>query len=416
MTLSLVRPFKGLRPKKEHIENFSCPPYDVLESDEVEKIVSQNPKSFLRVTRAEVDFKGEVDPHSDEVYKKAGENLKNFEEEGVLINDEKPSYYIYRETWKGKSQLGLFATVSVDEYDQGKIKKHELTRQDKEDDRTRHITLLGAQSGPVFLTFKSKDDIKKLLENLINESDKIADFVDENKVRQELWLINDENKVSEIKVAFESIDNLYIADGHHRAAAASRTRKIKKEENANHTGNEEYNYFLAAIFPDDELRVLDYNRVVKDLNGLSKEEFVSKVEEKFEIFDTSESPYSPKSLHEFGMYLDKKWYILKAKPEILDKTDPVKDLDVYILQEHLLAPILGIGDPRKDSRIHFLGGIRGVGALSNWVDTKDWGVAFSMHATPLKQLIDVADAGKIMPPKSTWFEPKLRSGLVVHKI
>jgi len=414
--LSLVRPFKGLRPKKEHIENFSCPPYDVLESDEVEKIVSKNPKSFLRVTRAEVDFKRDVDPHSDEVYKKAGENLKKFEDEGILINDEKPSYYIYRETWKDKSQLGLFATVSVDEYDQGKIKKHELTRQDKEDDRTRHITLLGAQSGPVFLTFKSNDDIKKLLKNSIDESAKIADFVDENEVRQELWLINDENKVSKIKSAFESIDNLYIADGHHRAAAASRTRKIKKEENSNHTGNEEYNYFLAAIFPDDELRVLDYNRVVKDLNGLSKEEFFSKVKEKFEISDAPESPYSPKSLHEFGMYLDKNWYILKAKPEIVDESDPVKVLDVYILQEHLLAATLGIGDPRKDSRIHFLGGIRGVGALSKWVDTKDWKIAFSMYATPLKQLIDVADAGKIMPPKSTWFEPKLRSGLVIHKI
>jgi uncharacterized protein (DUF1015 family) len=414
--LSLVRPFKGLRPKKEHIEDFSCPPYDVLESDEVEKIVSEHPNSFLRVTRAEVDFDKNIDAHSDEVYKKAGENLKNFEKEGILINDEKPSYYIYRETWKGESQLGLFATVSVDEYDQGKIKKHELTRQDKEDDRTRHITLLGAQSGPVFLTFKSKDEIKKLLEEFIDESSKIADFIDDNEVRHEMWLVNDGDKVEEIKKAFDNIDNLYIADGHHRAAAASRTRKIKMEENSNHTGNEEYNYFLAAIFPHDELRVLDYNRVVKDLNGLSKEDFISKVEDRFDIFDAEETPYSPKSLHEFGMYLNKKWYTLKAKPEIVDESDPVKALDVFILQEYLLAPILGIGDPRKDSRIHFLGGIRGVGALSDWIDSKDWGVAFSMHATPLTQLIDVADAGKIMPPKSTWFEPKLRSGLVVHKI
>jgi uncharacterized protein (DUF1015 family) len=414
--LSLVRPFKGLRPKKEYIEDFSCPPYDVLESDEVKKIVLEHPKSFLRVTRAEVDFDKNIDAHSDEVYKKAGENLKNFEKEGILINDEKPSYYIYRETWKGESQLGLFATVSVDEYDQGKIKKHELTRQDKEDDRTRHITLLGAQSGPVFLTFKSKDKIKKLLVKSIDESLKIADFIDDNEVRQEMWLVNDESKVEKIQKAFEEINSLYIADGHHRAAAASRTRKIKMEENSNHTGNEEYNYFLAAIFPHDELRVLDYNRVVKDLNGLSKEEFISKVEDKFDISDAEETPYSPKLLHEFGMYLDKKWHKLKAKPEIVDESDPVKALDVFILQEYLLSPILGIGDPRKDSRIHFLGGIRGVGALSNWIDSKDWGVAFSMHATPLTQLIDVADAGKIMPPKSTWFEPKLRSGLVVHKI
>ncbi|MGM0640046.1 MAG: DUF1015 domain-containing protein [Thermotogota bacterium] len=411
-----MRPFKGLRPKKEHIEEFSCPPYDVLESDEVEKIVSEHPNSFLRVTRAEVDFSDGTDPHSDEVYKKAGENLRKFEEEGILINDEKPSYYIYRETWKGKTQLGLFATVSVDEYDEGKIKKHELTREEKEDDRTRHITLLGAQSGPVFLTFKSKDEIKNLLENSINDTNKISDFIDDNEVRQELWLIDDENKVNEIKEAFKGIDNLYIADGHHRAAAASRTRKIKKDENSNHTGDEEYNYFLAAIFPHDELRVLDYNRVVKDLNGLSKDDFLASIKDKFEVQIAPESPYSPENIHNFGMYIDKEWYLLKAKDEIIDKNDPVKELDVYILQNHLLDPILNIKDPRKDSRIHFLGGIRGVGALSKWIDTKDWGVAFSMYPTPLEQLINVADAGKIMPPKSTWFEPKLRSGLVVHKI
>jgi len=414
--LSLVRPFKGLRPKKEHIEDFSCPPYDVLENDEVEKIVSKHPNSFLRVTRAEVDFNGSIDPHSDEVYKKAGENLKKFEEDGILINDEKPSYYIYRETWKGKTQLGLFATVSVDEYDEGKIKKHELTREEKEDDRTRHITLLGAQSGPVFLTFKSKDEIKKLLEESIDDSNKISDFIDENEVRQELWLINDEKTVNEIKESFENIDNLYIADGHHRAAAASRTRKIKKDENPNHTGNEEYNYFLAAIFPHDELRVLDYNRVVKDLNELSKEDFINSLKEKFDVEKAPKSPYSPEKIHEFGMYIGKEWYLLKAKNEIIDKNDPVKELDVYILQEYLLKSILAIEDPRKDPRIYFIGGIRGVEALENWVNNKNWEVAISMYPTPLEQLINVADAGKIMPPKSTWFEPKLRSGLVVHKI
>ncbi|BBE31889.1 hypothetical protein OSSY52_20300 [Tepiditoga spiralis] len=412
--MSIVRPFKGLRPTGEKVESFACPPYDVLEDSEVKEIVSKKPESFLKVTRAEVEFPEGTDPHSDEVYKRAGENLKNFEKEGIIFQDETPAYYLYRETWRGQSQTGLFATVSVDEYDKGLIKKHELTRQDKEDDRTRHITLLGAQSGPVFLTFKSKETIKNILSEMLEKYDKEYDLTDENEVRHELWVVNNEEDVKKIQESFSDIEKLYIADGHHRAAAASRTQKLMKEKNSNHVGNEEYNYFLAAIFPHDELRVLDYNRVVKDLNGLSKDEFIEKISENFEITETKETPYSPKELHTYGMYLDKKWYILK--PKTVDESDPVKALDVYILQNYLLDPILGIKNPRKDSRIHFLGGIRGIGVLEEWVDNKDWKVAFSMHPTPLEQLIDVADADKVMPPKSTWFEPKLRSGLVIHKI
>ena len=412
--MSIVRPFKGLRPTGEKVESFACPPYDVLEDSEVKEIVSKKPESFLKVTRAEVEFPEGTDPHSDEVYKKAGENLKNFEKKGIIFQDKAPAYYLYRETWRGQSQTGLFATVSVDEYDKGLIKKHELTRQDKEDDRTRHITLLGAQSGPVFLTFKSKESIKNVLSEMLVKYDKEYDLTDENEVRHELWVVNKEEDIKKIQEAFADIEKLYIADGHHRAAAASRTQKLMKEKNLNHTGNEEYNYFLAAIFPHDELRVLDYNRVVKDLNGLNKEDFIEKISESFEVIDANERPYSPKSLHTYGMYLDKKWYVLK--PKKVDESDPVKALDVYILQNYLLDPVLGIKNPRKDSRIHFLGGIRGIGVLEDWVDNKDWTVAFSMYPTPLEQLINVADADKVMPPKSTWFEPKLRSGLVIHKI
>ncbi|GAB6190149.1 DUF1015 family protein [Marinitoga arctica] len=414
--MSVIRPFKGLRPKNELVEEFSCPPYDVLEDEEVKEIVNKHPKSFLRVTRAEVDFEENVDPHSEIVYKKAKENLENFKKEGILIEEKEPALYIYRETWKGHSQTGIFATFSVDEYQKGLIKKHELTRQDKEDDRTKHIMILEAQTGPVFLTFKSKEEIKKLIKQGIEISEKIYDFTDEKEVYHELWVLTDKNLINSLEKAFEKVDALYIADGHHRAAAASRTKEILKSKNPLYTGNEEYNYFMAVVFPHDELKILDYNRVVKDLNGLSDEEFMKKVSKYFDVSESSNSPYSPKSRHEFGMYINKKWYSLKAKKDIIDENDPVKQLDVYILQNYLLDPILGIENPRKDPRIHFLGGIRGVKALEDWIDGKDWKVAFSMYPTSIEELMNVADANKTMPPKSTWFEPKLRSGLLIHEI
>ena len=414
--MSIIRPFKGLRPKNELVEEFSCPPYDVLEDEEVKEIVSKYPKSFLRVIRAEVDFNKEVDPHSEEVYKKAKENLDNFKKEGILIEEKEPALYIYRETWKGHSQTGIFATFSVDEYQKGLIKKHELTRQDKEDDRTKHIMILEAQTGPVFLTFKSKDEIKGLIEQGIEKSEKIYNFTDEKEVHHELWVLTDKTLINSLEKAFEKVDALYIADGHHRAAAASRAREILKSKNPLHTGNEEYNFFMAVVFPHDELKILDYNRVVKDLNELSDEEFMDKLSEHFEISEVDETPYSPKSKHEFGMYINKKWYSLKAKKEIIDENDPVKQLDVYILQNYVLDPILGIENPRKDPRIHFLGGIRGVKALEDWIEGKDWKVAFSMYPTSIEELMAVADANKTMPPKSTWFEPKLRSGLLIHEI
>ncbi|APT74974.1 hypothetical protein LN42_00075 [Marinitoga sp. 1137] len=414
--MSVIRPFKGLRPVENMVEEFSCPPYDVLEEEEVKEIVSKHPNSFLRVTRAEVEFNEDIDPHSEVVYKKAKENLDKFKETGVLMEEEKPALYLYRETWQGHSQTGIFATFSVDEYQKGLIKKHELTRQDKEDDRTKHIMILEAQTGPVFLTFKSKEEIKDLINKGIEAARKIYDFTDEKEVHHELWVLTDEELIEKLQKAFKSVEALYIADGHHRAAAASRTKEILKSKNPAHTGNEEYNFFMAVVFPHDELKILDYNRVVKDLNGLNDEEFMKKVEEKFEISEAPESPYKPKSRHEFGMYINKKWYVLKAKPEIVNENDPVEQLDVYILQNYLLDPILGIENPRKDPRIHFLGGIRGVKALEDWIDGKNWKVAFSMYPTSIEELMAVADDNKTMPPKSTWFEPKLRSGLLIHEI
>ncbi|WGS64762.1 DUF1015 domain-containing protein [Marinitoga aeolica] len=414
--MSIIRPFKGLRPRKDIVEEFSCPPYDVLEENEVKEIVSKHPNSFLRVTRAEVDFENEIDPHSEIVYKKAKENLDQFKKDGILIEEKEPALYLYRETWQGHSQTGIFATFSVEEYQSGLIKKHELTRQDKEDDRTKHIMILEAQTGPVFLTFKSENKIKELINEGVEKAEKIYDFIDEKEVHHELWVLTQKDLIKKLEGAFEKVEALYIADGHHRAAAASRTREILKSKNPLHTGNEEYNYFMAVVFPHDELKILDYNRVVKDLNGLSDDEFMNKISEHFEIIDAPESPYKPKSKHEFGMYINKKWYILKAKNEIIDENDPVKQLDVYILQNYLLAPILGIENPRKDPRIHFLGGIRGVKALEEWIDEKEWKVAFSMFPTSIEELMAVADDNKTMPPKSTWFEPKLRSGLLIHEI
>jgi len=409
--LATVKPFKALRPHKGIEQCFSCPPYDVLEEDEVKEIISRNPNSFLRVTRSEVEAE---EDSKEAIYKKANENLKSFIKKGVLINDPDPSFYIYRETWKGVSQTGFFAVVSVDEYDKGIIKKHELTRRDKEDDRTNHILNLNAQTGPVFLTHKAQEDLKTIIDKLIKNKEILYCFCDENNVKHELWKIQEEAEKERIEKAFSSIEYLYIVDGHHRAAAASRAQKIMKEKDTNYSLDKPYNYFMAVIFPHNELRVLPYNRIVKDLNGLKEEEFLKKIGSYFEVEEAPFSPYSPDSPHFFGMYLQKKWYKLTFKGK--ESEDPVENLDVQILQKYLLDPILSIKDPRSDPRIYFLGGIRGVKEIEKWVDTKDWKVGFSMYPTQIDQLLKVADMNKIMPPKSTWFEPKLRSGLFIHKL
>ncbi|PNR97663.1 DUF1015 domain-containing protein [Petrotoga olearia] len=409
--MATVKPFKALRPHKGIEQCFSCPPYDVLEEDEVKEIISRNPNSFLRVTRSEVEAE---EDSKEAIYKKANENLKSFIKKGVLITDPDPSFYIYRETCKGVSQTGFFAVVSVDEYDKGIIKKHELTRRDKEDDRTNHILNLNAQTGPVFLTHKAQEDLKTIIDKLIKNKEILYSFCDENNVKHELWKIQEEAEKERIEKAFSSIEYLYIVDGHHRAAAASRAQKIMKEKDTNYSLDKPYNYFMAVIFPHNELRVLPYNRIVKDLNGLKEEEFLKKIGSYFEVEEAPFSPYSPDSPHFFGMYLQKKWYKLTFKGK--ESEDPVENLDVQILQKYLLDPILSIKDPRSDPRIYFLGGIRGVKEIEKWVDTKDWKVGFSMYPTQIDQLLKVADMNKIMPPKSTWFEPKLRSGLFIHKL
>nr|WP_245863488.1 DUF1015 family protein [Petrotoga halophila] len=409
--LATVKPFKALRPYKGIEQCFSCPPYDVLEEDEVKEIISRNPNSFLRVTRPEVEAE---EDSKEAIYKKANENLKSFIKNGVLIKDSEPSFYIYCETWKGVSQTGFFAVVSVDEYDKGIVKKHELTRRDKENDRTNHILNLNAQTGPVFLTYKAQEDLKTIINQIIKNKEILYSFCDENNVKHELIKIQEEDEKEQIEKAFNSIDYLYIVDGHHRAAAASRAQKIMKEKDTNYSLDKPYNYFMAVIFPHNELRVLPYNRIVKDLNGLKEEEFLKKIGSYFEVEEAPFSPYSPDSPHSFGMYLQKKWYKLTFKGE--ESEDPVENLDVQILQKYLLDPIFSIKDPRSDPRIYFLGGIRGVKEIEKWVDKKDWKVGFSMYPTQIDQLLKVADMNKIMPPKSTWFEPKLRSGLLIHKL
>jgi len=411
LTLATIRPFKAVRPIKGIEQCFSCPPYDVLEEEEVREIIRRNPNTFLKVTRSDADIS---DPSSEDVYEKAKENFEDFISRGCLIEEEKPFIYIYRETWKGASQTGFFATFSITEYDDGIIKKHELTRKDKEEDRTNHIINLKAQTGPVFLSFKSFSKAKELINKIIKSTEVLYSFYDENNVKHELWKVQSEHDIEQIKQVFESIDYLYIVDGHHRAASSSRVQKILKEQDTHYTEDKPYNYFMAVAFPHDELRILPYNRVVKDLNNLTKEEFLEKLKEHFEVEQAQSSTYSPENMHCFGMYLDKQWYKLRFKGE--ESQDPVKNLDVQILQDYILDSILSIKDPRSDSRIHFIGGIRGLKELEKWVDEKGWKVAFSMYPTQMDQLFQVADSNKIMPPKSTWFEPKLRSGLLINKL
>ncbi|MBB6062061.1 uncharacterized protein (DUF1015 family) [Thermosipho japonicus] len=409
----VVRPFRGLRPRKDMIDKVAAKPYDVVSTEEARKEAERNPYTFYKVTRPEINFDGEVNTHSDEVILKGKEVLENFQKEGVMILEDKPAIYVYKEEWKGYSQIGIYATFSTQEYREGKIKKHELTRKDKEDERARHVKLMQAHTGPVFLMYRSRPEIDQLIIKHTTKEPEY-DYTDESGIHHTLWVVKDENEIKEIVDAFKSVDAFYIADGHHRAAAAARAAEELAKENPNHTGEEEYNFFLAVLFPHSQLHILDYNRVVKDLNGNSKEEFLKKVSEKFDIEDAPNSPFKPEKKHEFGMYLDGKWYKLTAKEGTFDKNDVVSSLDVAILQDNLLNPILGIENPRTDKRINFVGGIKGVEELQKLVDSGEYTVAFALYPTSIEELLQVADEGKIMPPKSTWFEPKLKSGIIVH--
>lgn len=410
--MAVIRPFKGIRPIKELANKIAALPYDVMDSDEAREMVKGNPYSFLHVDKAEIDLPNDIDAYDDRVYEKAKENLDKMIEKGYYIEDEKPKFYIYRQVMKGRSQVGLVGCASIDDYTNNIIKKHELTREDKEIDRINHVYKCEAHTGPIFLTYRANKNIS----NIINEwmkKEPVYDFKSEDGVSHTVWIIDDEGTVNKVSELFKSVEYLYIADGHHRSASAVKVGHIKRAENEEYTGDEEFNYFLSISYPDSELEVLDYNRTVKDLNGLSKEEFLNKVSENF-IVTKSNEQVKPKEKHTFGMYLEKQWYLLEARNGIFNPDDPVDQLDVSILQNNLLKPILGIDDPRKSKRIKFVGGIRGLKELERRADT-DMKVSFSMYATTTDDIMDIADSGRIMPPKSTWFEPKPRSGLFIHK-
>lgn len=411
--MAVIRQFKAIRPTPEMAEKVAALPYDVVNSEEAAEMVIGNPYSFLHVDKAEIDLPAGTDIYSPEVYEKAKSNLEKMITDGVLVQDEKPMLYVYELTMDGRSQTGLVACTSIDEYMQGIIKKHELTREDKEQDRIRHVDICNANTGPIFLAYRTVDEISEIVDN-VKKNAPVYDFTAEDGIIHRAWIIDDEETINRLVKLFKDVPNLYIADGHHRNASAAKVGLKRRNENPNYTGDEEFNYYLAVIFPSDQLKILDYNRVVKDLNGLSEEEFIKKLSEKFDIAET-EGRAKPDKAYDFGMYMNGKWYMLTAKDEIKSK-DAVKGLDVSILQDNVLIPILGIGDIRTDKRIDFVGGIRGLGELEKRVDSGEMKVAFAMYPTSIEQLMTIADENKIMPPKSTWFEPKLRSGLFIHSL
>ncbi len=411
--MAVIRQFKAIRPTPEMAEKVAALPYDVVNSEEAAEMVIGNPYSFLHVDKAEIDLPAGTDIYSPEVYEKAKSNLEKMITDGVLVQDEKPMLYVYELTMDGRSQTGLVACTSIDEYMQGIIKKHELTREDKEQDRIRHVDICNANTGPIFLAYRTVDEISEIVDN-VKKNAPVYDFTAEDGIIHRAWIIDNEETINRLVKLFKDVPNLYIADGHHRNASAAKVGLKRRNENPNYTGDEEFNYYLAVIFPSDQLKILDYNRVVKDLNGLSEEEFIKKLSEKFDIVET-EGRAKPDKAYDFGMYMDGKWYMLTAKDEIRSK-DAVKGLDVSILQDNVLIPILGIGDIRTDKRIDFVGGIRGLGELEKRVDSGEMKVAFAMYPTSIEQLMTIADENKIMPPKSTWFEPKLRSGLFIHSL
>ncbi len=414
--MPVIKPFKAFRPQPDLVTKVASPPYDVLNSEEARQLVKNNPYSFLHVNKAEIDLESSVDHYDQRVYEKASENLNKLIKERVYLQDEKEKIYIYRQIMKGRAQTGLVVCVSIDDYLKGKIKKHENTREDKEKDRINHIDFTDANTGPVFITYKAKEEIKQVVNRWTKEKEPVYDFTSEDGITHTCWVIDDEQEIKRLIESFAEIDYFYIADGHHRAAAATKVGLKRREQFEDYTGKEEFNYFLAVLFPHDELYIMDYNRVVADLAGNSEEEFIQKISEKFTIEKYRvECPYRPEARHTFGMYLDNCWYKLTAKPGTFNEDDVVGSLDVSILQNNLLDPILGIKDPRTDQRIEFVGGIRGLEELEKRVKV-GMKVAFSLYPTSIEELMAVADAGRLMPPKSTWFEPKLRSGIFIHKL
>ena len=415
--MAILKPFRGLRPTKEIAKDLACLPYDVMNSEEAAQMAEGKDCSLLHITRAEIDCPAGTDVHSEEVYEKSVSNLKLWQEKGWLKQDSEAKFYIYAQTMDGRTQYGIVANAACEDYKTGVIKKHELTRPDKEEDRMILTRYTEANLEPVFFSYKAVPEIDAIVANIVKNEEAEYDFVAEDGFGHHFWPVNDAATNKELEELFATkVPSTYVADGHHRTAAAARIGDEFAAKNPNHTGDEEYNYFMAVHFPDDQLAIIDYNRVVKDLNGMTEAEFLAKLEDTFEVECMGEEIYKPAKLHEFSMYLDSKWYKLNAKEGTYDDKDPIGVLDVTILSSHVLDNLLDVKDLRTTTRVEFVGGIRGLGELKKRVDNGSMKVAFALYAVSMQQLIDIADTGNIMPPKTTWFEPKLRSGLLIHKL
>ena len=413
--MAKVKPFKGLRPPCDIVEQVASRPYDVLNSEEARKEAEGNEKSLYHIIKPEIDFAPGTDEHAPCVYDKAVANFKKFQDKGWLVQDTEEHYYIYAQTMNNRTQYGIVVAANVDDYMSGRIKKHELTRRDKEEDRMKHVRINDANIEPVFLSFPDNADLAKVIADTIVKEPEY-DFITDDGFGHHFWVIDDKTTINNITSAFASIPALYIADGHHRTAAAALVGNEKAKANPNHNGTEEYNYFLAVCFPASHLNIIDYNRVVKDLNGLSKEEFLTRLTDNFDVENKGCDIYKPEKLHNFSLYIDGEWYSLTAKAGTYNDDDPIGVLAVTISSNLILCDILGITDLRSDKRIDFVGGIRGLGELKHRVDSGEMALALALYPVTMQQIIDIADSGNIMPPKTTWFEPKLRSGLIIHKL
>lgn len=414
--MAIVRPFKAIRPNPQYAEHIIALPYDVMNREEAAKMAEGNPCSFLHISRSEIDLPNQENPYDPSVYEKAKTNIEDFLKNGILIREEKPAFYIYRQIMDGRVQTGIVGCASIDDYQNGIIKKHELTREEKEQDRIRHFDTCNANTEPVFFTYKKNARLNEIVSGIADNKRPIYDLITDDGISHILWVVDDEALCAEISRLFQTIDYLYIADGHHRSASAAKVGLKRRAEHPDYTGEEEFNYFMAVIFPDEDLNIFDYNRVVKDTAGLSDDALFHFISQKFDLYmPQGKGPYRPESRHTFGMYFNGTWYKLVAKEGSFDDTDPIESLDVSILQNNLLGPILEIGDPRTDKRIDFVGGIRGLGELERRV-AEDMQIAFALYPVTIDELIAVADAGMLMPPKSTWFEPKLGSGLFIHEL
>jgi uncharacterized protein (DUF1015 family) len=413
--MTVIKPFRGLRPPDALAKDLACLPYDVMNSDEARMMAKGKECSLLHITRSEIDLPADIDTHSEQVYNKSVENFRKWQANGWLIQDEEPHFYIYAQTMKGRTQYGIVGCASVDDYLNGIIKKHELTRPDKEQDRMVHVRANNANIEPVFFTYRSVKEIDDIVLKVISNEKPEYDFIAEDGFGHHFWVVKDPETNKLIESLFAAkVPDTYVADGHHRTAAAALVGKEKREKNPSHQGTEEYNFFLAVLFPADQLKIIDYNRTIKDMNGLTSEELLQKLEHAFVIEEKGSKIYKPEKLHNFSMYLEGKWFSLTAKDGTYDDSDPIGVLDVTILTNQILSPILDIQDLRRSKRIDFVGGIRGLDELKKRVDNGEMKVAFALYPVSMDQLITIADSGNIMPPKSTWFEPKLRSGLVIH--